>query len=170
MPPQSGGTPGSASYAEKSCVPFSPFSPVGLENLNVPVSFGVIDALLNQRNLLAARNASDAVHRMTSKRRSKDAVEIEIPTPVASATYAATHAGHLGSSANTAPGMSQPATSPLRRASLQQAWLTSAPPPSRTRSLKMPRRPATPWAANRAGSGRGTGPCRSGRGGGPTPC
>jgi hypothetical protein len=43
------------------------------------------------------------------------AVGKEIPTPVATATYAATQAGHLGSSASVALGMIQPASSPPRR-------------------------------------------------------
>src|SRR5262245_49777744 len=50
--------------------------------------------------------------------------------------YAATQAGHLGSSASTAPGTTQPAISPPRRATLPQLHLTYAPPATH-RSVKM---------------------------------
>jgi hypothetical protein len=58
---------------------------------------------------------NDDTHNSTSIARKYVAVGKEIPIPVAKATYAATHAGHLGSSANVAPGRIQPAISPPRR-------------------------------------------------------
>ena len=58
---------------------------------------------------------NDATHNTTSIARSYVAVGKEIPMPVARATYAATHAGHLGSSASVAVGTIQPAISPPRR-------------------------------------------------------
>src|SRR5918993_3461693 len=56
-----------------------------------------------------------AIHRITrydsvatasasAPHRKKEAAETEMPTPVASATYAATHAGHFGITARTTPG------------------------------------------------------------------
>ena len=54
----------------------------------------------------------DATHNTTSIARKYVAVGKVIPIPVAKATYAATHAGHFGSSANVAPGRIQPAISP----------------------------------------------------------
>jgi hypothetical protein len=47
---------------------------------------------------------SAATHVMTTLVRTTAAVEIDIPTPVASMTYAATQAGHLGISARTVAG------------------------------------------------------------------
>jgi hypothetical protein len=58
---------------------------------------------------------NDATHIITSIPRKYVAVGKEIPMPVASATYAATQAGHLGSSASAALGTIQPAISPPRR-------------------------------------------------------
>jgi hypothetical protein len=58
---------------------------------------------------------SDATHNTTSIVRSHVAVGKEIPRPVASATYAATQAGHLGISASVALGTIQPAISLTRR-------------------------------------------------------
>ena len=56
-------------------------------------------------------NTSDATHNTTSIVRKYMAVGTEIPMPVASATYAATQAGHLGSSTSVALGRAQPASS-----------------------------------------------------------
>jgi hypothetical protein len=58
---------------------------------------------------------NDAAHNPTSVARRYVAAGKEIPMPVARATYAATHTGHLGSSASVAPGTIQPAISPPRR-------------------------------------------------------
>jgi hypothetical protein len=55
---------------------------------------------------------NDATHNPTSPARKYVATGKEIPMPVARATYAATHMGHLGSSANVALGTIQPAISP----------------------------------------------------------
>ena len=55
---------------------------------------------------------NDATHNTTRIARRYVAVGKEIPMPVARATYAATHAGHLGSSASVAVGTIQPAISP----------------------------------------------------------
>lgn len=60
-------------------------------------------------------NTSDATHNTTSILRKYVAAGTEIPMPVARATYAATHTGHLGSSASVALGMIQPAISLPRR-------------------------------------------------------
>jgi hypothetical protein len=57
----------------------------------------------------------DAMHNTTSVARRYVAVGIEIPMPVAKATYAATQTGHLGSKASVALGTIQPASSPPRR-------------------------------------------------------
>jgi hypothetical protein len=54
---------------------------------------------------------NDATHNTTSIARRYVAVGKEIPMPVARATYAATHAGHFGSSASVALGRIQPAIS-----------------------------------------------------------
>jgi hypothetical protein len=43
------------------------------------------------------------------------ALATEMPTPLNSATYAATQAGHLGSKTSVALGMIQPTISPRRR-------------------------------------------------------
>ena len=59
--------------------------------------------------------ANDATHNTTSSNRRLAAVGKEIPIPVARATYAATHTGHLGISASVAPGTIQPAIAPTRR-------------------------------------------------------
>jgi hypothetical protein len=59
--------------------------------------------------------ASDATHNTTRVVRRHLAAGKEIPMPVASAKYAATHTGHLGSSASVTLGTIQPAISPLRR-------------------------------------------------------
>jgi hypothetical protein len=61
------------------------------------------------------KKTSDATHETTSVVLIYVAAGNEIPTPVATATYAATHAGHFGSSANVAPGTIHPAISPPRR-------------------------------------------------------
>ena len=58
---------------------------------------------------------NDATHKTTSIARRYVAVGKEIPMPVARATYAATQAGHLGTSASVALGTIQPAISPPRR-------------------------------------------------------
>jgi hypothetical protein len=58
---------------------------------------------------------NDATHNSTSIARKYVAVGKEIPISVARATYAATQAGHFGSSANVAPGRIQPAICPPRR-------------------------------------------------------
>ena len=70
---------------------------------------------MNLGSRLAAMKTNDATHTPTSIARRCVAVGKEIPMPVARATYAATHAGHLGSSASVALGMIQPAISPPRR-------------------------------------------------------
>jgi hypothetical protein len=59
--------------------------------------------------------ANDAMHNTTSVARRYLATGREIPMPVASAKYAATHTGHLGSSASVMLGTIQPAISPPRR-------------------------------------------------------
>jgi hypothetical protein len=59
--------------------------------------------------------SNDETHNATSIARKYVAVGKEIPMPVARATYAATQAGHFGSSASVAPGRIQPAISPPRR-------------------------------------------------------
>lgn len=58
---------------------------------------------------------SDATHNTTSVARRQVAVGNEIPMPVASAIYAATQTGHLGSSASVTLGTIHPAISPPRR-------------------------------------------------------
>jgi hypothetical protein len=58
---------------------------------------------------------NDATHNTTSIARRYVAVGKEIPMPLARATYAATHKGHLGSSVSVALGTIQPAISPPRR-------------------------------------------------------
>jgi hypothetical protein len=62
----------------------------------------------------AVMKTRDATHNTTSIARRYEAVGKEIPMPVARATYAATHTGHLGISASVALGMIQPAISPPR--------------------------------------------------------
>src|SRR5262249_26695497 len=52
---------------------------------------------------------------ITSSVRRCAAVDVEMPRPVASATYATTQAGHLGSSASAPLGTIHPAISPPRR-------------------------------------------------------
>ena len=64
--------------------------------------------------------------------RTYDAAEAEMPMP-ASATYAATQAGHFGISASTVPGTTHPAAprhrppNVRRRPNLQQSVFTGAP-------------------------------------------
>jgi len=58
---------------------------------------------------------NDAAHNATSIARWQVAAGKEIPMPVARATYAATHTGHLGTSASVTLGTIQPAISPPRR-------------------------------------------------------
>lgn len=70
---------------------------------------GLTPRAMNRRTCLVAINTSDATHNTTSTIRRNVAVGMEIPMPVARATYAATHAGHLGSSASVALGTIQPA-------------------------------------------------------------
>jgi hypothetical protein len=60
-------------------------------------------------------NANDATHSTTSIARRYVAAGNEIPIPVAKATYAATHRGHLGSNASVALGTIQPTMSRPRR-------------------------------------------------------
>ena len=67
------------------------------------------------RTRLAAMKTNDATHNITRIARMQVAVGREIPIPVASATYAATQAGHLGRIASVAPGRIQPAISLPRR-------------------------------------------------------
>ena len=58
---------------------------------------------------------NDATHNPTSVTRRYVAAGKEIPIPVARATYAATHTGHLGSNASVTPDTIQPAISPPQR-------------------------------------------------------
>ena len=60
---------------------------------------------------LAARNKINPTHRITDAARKCVATENESPIPVQTATYAARHSGHFGSSARIAPGMIQLAIS-----------------------------------------------------------
>jgi len=64
---------------------------------------------------LAASKISDAAQTQTIDARRCAAAGTEIPIPVASAMYAATHMGHLGSRASAVVGKIQPTLSPTRR-------------------------------------------------------
>jgi hypothetical protein len=63
------------------------------------------------RSRLAATTSNDATHAAKHITLSHVATGNEMPMPVARATYAATHAGHLGSSASAMLGTIQPAIS-----------------------------------------------------------
>jgi len=75
---------------------------------------GLTPRVIKLCSRFAIMKANDATHNTTNISRRCVAVGKEIPEPVASATYAATHAGHLGRSASVALGMIQPAISPQR--------------------------------------------------------
>jgi len=75
----------------------------------------LVQDIVRESMRLAPRKTSDATHKTTSITRIYVAVDTEMPIPVRSATYAATHTGHFGSNANAALGTIQPAISPLRR-------------------------------------------------------
>src|ERR1700730_18805545 len=62
-----------------------------------------------------ARQSKATTHRTSRDIRRLAALATEMPTPLNSATYAATQAGHLGSKSSVALGMIHPAISPLRR-------------------------------------------------------
>jgi hypothetical protein len=89
---------------------FLPAAPV-----NPPIHCWQTLRVMKLRRRLAAINANDAPHNTTSIARRQAAAGREIPMPVARATYAATHTGHLGSNANVTVGTIQPAISPPRR-------------------------------------------------------
>src|SRR5713226_1848356 len=77
--------------------------------------FLLIAALLiaryEARKRLVATNPNDTVRKSTSSVRRCAAADMEMPRPVASASYATTQAGHLGSRASVALGTIQPAIS-----------------------------------------------------------
>src|ERR1700730_14812540 len=62
-----------------------------------------------------ARQSKATTRRISRDIRRLAALATEMPTPLNSATYAATQAGHLGSKTSVALGMIHPAISPLRR-------------------------------------------------------
>ena len=130
---------------------------------------------------LAARNKINPTHRITDAARKCVATENESPIPVQTATYAARHSGHFGSSARIAPGMIQLAISrPCRkrdtgrralspaRVLIWQHWraFTRAPPWIRSRRS---RTLATPSPASKACPRRRTRLCRNDHGAGPIP-
>jgi hypothetical protein len=79
------------------------------------LAYLVTSRAIKLRSRLAIMKIKDATHNATSIPRRQVAAGKEIPTPVARATYAATHAGHLGSKASVAVGTIQPAISLPRR-------------------------------------------------------
>src|SRR5262245_24620617 len=123
---------------------------------------------------LIARYSSADTDTISSAIRRYEAAVNEMPIPLNIATYAATHAGHLGISASVAPGTIHPANSVLRRhqrgAALQQVALMCVPPNDNMTMTTPPNPPAArPWAST-ADPCPGTRRRRSDRGGGPTPC
>src|SRR5689334_7189664 len=70
---------------------------------------------MRRRARVAARYDSDATHRSTKSVRRYAALDIETPTPVPTAMYAARHAGHFGSNASVIPGRPHRTTSSQRR-------------------------------------------------------
>lgn len=71
-----------------------------------------------RRTLRTTMYASIATLTVIKPARTYAAEVNEIPMPVASAMYAATHAGHFGMTASTTLGTIQPATPTLRRANV----------------------------------------------------
>jgi len=73
----------------------------------------------------AANSDNDEMHTTTNSIRTYVAVDIERPTPVPKARYAARHAGHFGSSARIALGTIHPAMSRHRRVNVAGAAIVS---------------------------------------------
>jgi hypothetical protein len=63
------------------------------------------------------------MHKTISVVRNREAVDKDIPIPVANATYPITHTGHFGMTASNALGTSQPATANKRCARVVLASL-----------------------------------------------
>ena len=61
-----------------------------------------------------ANQVNGVAQRISTNTRSWAAAVKEMPTPVASAMYAATHAGHLGITTTMAPGMIHSRTVAMR--------------------------------------------------------
>jgi hypothetical protein len=103
------------------CFPFAFYSSTKCEGLCAWLKpclrpkCGPAPHAMKRRTRLAAMRVNDATHDITNSDRRCPAVDMEMPRPVASATYAATQAGHFGRSANVAPGTIHPAISPQRR-------------------------------------------------------
>lgn len=70
----------------QGCKSDRPPFPVVLTRFHRAVSFVPDLSVKKRRACLAARNNSDAAHRITITIRSDDAVDTEIPTPVPNAT------------------------------------------------------------------------------------
>ncbi|MEW6302184.1 MAG: hypothetical protein AB1705_01855 [Verrucomicrobiota bacterium] len=80
-----------------------------------------------RRRFSSNKLSGTATQKISSKVRRWDAVVSEMLAPLNKATYAATQAGHFGSSASVAPGTIHPASSPPRRqrAAGRRAWVSA---------------------------------------------